>query len=78
MSQQWFQNLMNEFFRSLGLNELPPALPVHVLSVDDTMELLLGHEPSRSEEHTSELQSLAQLACRLLLEKKKQPAYPNE
>ena len=46
MSQQWFQNLMNEFFRSLGLNELPPALPVHVLSVDDTMELLLGHEPS--------------------------------
>src|SRR2546425_7565701 len=29
---------------------------------------------SRSEEHTSELQSLAYLVCRLLLEKKKQPA----
>src|SRR2546425_3751024 len=28
-------------------------------------------EPSRSEEHTSELQSLAYLVCRLLLEKKK-------
>src|SRR2546425_4228218 len=28
---------------------------------------------SRSEEHTSELQSLAYLVCRLLLEKKKQP-----
>src|ERR1041384_8457662 len=27
--------------------------------------------PDRSEEHTSELQSLAYLACRLLLEKKK-------
>src|SRR2546425_6806851 len=27
-------------------------------------------EPSRSEEHTSELQSLAYLVCRLLLEKK--------
>src|SRR5205823_13773601 len=27
--------------------------------------------PSRSEEHTSELQSLAYLVCRLLLEKKK-------
>lgn len=29
MSQQWFQNLMNEFFRSLGLNELAtgPAGP---------------------------------------------------
>src|SRR5438093_7873211 len=28
----------------------------------------------RSEEHTSELQSLTNLVCRLLLEKKKQPA----
>src|SRR2546425_7152014 len=30
-----------------------------------------GQEHSRSEEHTSELQSLAYLVCRLLLEKKK-------
>src|SRR2546425_8440331 len=30
-----------------------------------------GHSLSRSEEHTSELQSLAYLVCRLLLEKKK-------
>src|SRR2546425_2973149 len=31
-----------------------------------------AHDPSvRSEEHTSELQSLAYLVCRLLLEKKK-------
>src|SRR2546425_5954808 len=29
------------------------------------------HRVSRSEEHTSELQSLAYLVCRLLLEKKK-------
>src|SRR5687767_1469438 len=29
------------------------------------------HERNRSEEHTSELQSLAYLVCRLLLEKKK-------
>src|SRR2546425_5347426 len=29
--------------------------------------------PPRSEEHTSELQSLAYLVCRLLLEKKKTP-----
>src|SRR5205823_8863409 len=34
------------------------------------MEALLN---GRSEEHTSELQSLAYLVCRLLLEKKKQP-----
>src|SRR5438045_5767749 len=30
-----------------------------------------GHNASRSEEHTSELQSLRHLVCRLLLEKKK-------
>src|SRR3712207_7759090 len=29
-----------------------------------------GHEPLRSEEHTSELQSRQYLVCRLLLEKK--------
>src|SRR5690348_17559134 len=29
------------------------------------------HEPARSEEHTSELQSPVHLVCRLLLEKKK-------
>src|SRR2546425_8025633 len=32
---------------------------------------LRGFESGRSEEHTSELQSLAYLVCRLLLEKKK-------
>src|SRR3712207_7261449 len=31
--------------------------------------------PSRSEEHTSELQSRQYLVCRLLLEKKKQTSY---
>src|SRR2546425_4590033 len=31
----------------------------------------MGFVPTRSEEHTSELQSLAYLVCRLLLEKKK-------
>src|SRR5258705_1485269 len=30
-----------------------------------------GRNPTRSEEHTSELQSLRHLVCRLLLEKKK-------
>src|SRR5438046_9356420 len=30
------------------------------------------HQQDRSEEHTSELQSLTNLVCRLLLEKKKQ------
>src|SRR2546430_17407335 len=30
-----------------------------------------SHQPERSEEHTSELQSQSNLVCRLLLEKKK-------
>src|ERR1039458_10458437 len=34
-----------------------------------------GREPSRSEEHTSELQSLRHLVCRLLLEKNKPTRY---
>src|ERR1039458_10587814 len=32
-------------------------------------------QPYRSEEHTSELQSLRHLVCRLLLEKKKNDSY---
>src|SRR5690554_7700652 len=35
---------------------------------------LVAKEYCRSEEHTSELQSRPHLVCRLLLEKKKQPA----
>src|ERR1039458_5834286 len=34
------------------------------------------YRPFRSEEHTSELQSLRHLVCRLLLEKKKQMKFP--
>src|SRR2546429_6481663 len=34
-------------------------------------------EISRSEEHTSELQSRLHLVCRLLLEKKKKPTHPS-
>src|SRR2546425_6217953 len=36
------------------------------------LRALRGSAAARSEEHTSELQSLAYLVCRLLLEKKKQ------
>src|SRR2546430_11557081 len=34
-----------------------------------------AEKTSRSEEHTSELQSQSNLVCRLLLEKKKKPAH---
>src|SRR2546430_5776102 len=38
----------------------------------------LATPPRRSEEHTSELQSQSNLVCRLLLEKKKQTAFPRD
>src|SRR2546425_7351890 len=37
----------------------------------ESFHALVNTPPMRSEEHTSELQSLAYLVCRLLLEKKK-------
>src|SRR2546425_5219185 len=59
-------------FRSRGRQRPPSAggagnmtHPARILLVDDEV---------RSEEHTSELQSLAYLVCRLLLEKKKTSA----
>src|SRR5205823_7331583 len=48
--------------------DVPPGDGTH-------LEMLLG--VLRSEEHTSELQSLAYLVCRLLLEKKKKNPYPS-
>src|SRR5256714_4043112 len=59
--------------RSVALNvfeTFKPALPKSYRETD--FVLLANIAPSlRSEEHTSELQSLAYLVCRLLLEKKK-------
>src|SRR5205823_7948068 len=53
-----FPNLMPSV-RTISLR-----LPVTIIAQRD--------RPNRSEEHTSELQSLAYLVCRLLLEKKKE------
>src|SRR2546425_1563376 len=44
------------------------------LEADPTVSYAYGRR-LRSEEHTSELQSLAYLVCRLLLEKKKKKRY---
>src|SRR2546425_9779149 len=41
-------------------------------------EMISAGQPYRSEEHTSELQSLAYLVCRLLLEKKKNKQPPTQ
>src|SRR2546425_4852712 len=58
---QWIAFGFGGFF---GLRETKPA-KLMMVRADGSQE------SKRSEEHTSELQSLAYLVCRLLLEKKK-------
>src|SRR2546425_4647593 len=55
------------------LNSLAALLRVHIRHRHGRPLAREGERrgPARSEEHTSELQSLAYLVCRLLLEKKK-------
>src|SRR2546427_4510750 len=53
-----------------------PAIPLEDTTREDELpaaERFADNRPSRSEEHTSELQSQSNLVCRLLLEKKKNP-----
>src|SRR5205823_13973659 len=58
---------------AVRLREPPLHLRANGLAVAvlDNRSELPGDAEARSEEHTSELQSLAYLVCRLLLEKKK-------
>src|SRR5205823_6749306 len=72
-------------FRSYCGKENMPLQIEHIHSrskggTDRVSNLTLACEPcniaKRSEEHTSELQSLAYLVCRLLLEKKKTKTLP--
>src|SRR2546423_5859052 len=66
-------------FRSsfpVGKSELDPKAEMLkqvriVATKPGLLRILIRRSPGRSEEHTSELQSLAYLVCRLLLEKKK-------
>src|SRR6266404_8532008 len=57
---------------TLSLHDALPILMDHLGIRDMPITSVRQDVPSRSEEHTSELQSLAYLVCRLLLEKKKQ------
>src|SRR2546429_6784167 len=65
--QRYFvrQSALEEAYRIRGQHEEDPG---------DFMSELVG---SRSEEHTSELQSRLHLVCRLLLEKKKDTSRPS-
>src|SRR5687767_15803222 len=58
---------------TLSLHDALPIFPGHSACVASRPARVRGspRNPARSEEHTSELQSLAYLVCRLLLEKKK-------
>src|SRR2546425_6873065 len=62
-------------FRSRRVEHPPRGAPdvrPGAVALDEGDDGPVGHDPApRSEEHTSELQSLAYLVCRLLLEKKK-------
>src|SRR2546425_8099003 len=50
-----------------------PALVEFMIEQEANVFPMIPPGGSRSEEHTSELQSLAYLVCRLLLEKKNRP-----
>src|SRR5258705_7586767 len=52
--------------------------PGHDQSTVRLPPALVGLDGGRSEEHTSELQSLRHLVCRLLLEKKKKKLAPRK
>src|SRR5262245_63008076 len=64
-----FRSVMRRIGRPVDLNGLWPK---YLVAVNGTPSATLP----RSEEHTSELQSLRHLVCRLLLEKKKKETYP--
>src|SRR5438093_9392884 len=66
-----YTTLFRSTRRRARVRRLRPSIarPVHESRLDIT-----GGE--RSEEHTSELQSLTNLVCRLLLEKKKETKRP--
>src|SRR5215213_10932741 len=61
-------------FRSPGELAHRPAAPAHVARAGQP-RVDAPLRQGRSEEHTSELQSLTNLVCRLLLEKKKKKRF---
>src|SRR5687767_15520762 len=71
----WFEVARADLLRSLGwtyreMEAAGVALPVIEAHCQYHRAAKYDDELERSEEHTSELQSLAYLVCRLLLEKK--------
>src|SRR5205823_9740737 len=73
MRAQLFPELV-EFLQRLGQH--PTKEEEEQFAFEEELQvILMTVRTLRSEEHTSELQSLAYLVCRLLLEKKKKTTY---
>src|SRR5258706_8715698 len=67
--------VVGQFFAGAGVEvEVVDFIDHHDVGTGIDEHLAHGIGNIRSEEHTSELQSLTNLVCRLLLEKKKQSA----
>src|SRR6266849_10882627 len=60
---------------TLSLHDALPIFPLARLLCQRGRQPHQAGVPTRSEEHTSELQSRVDLVCRLLLEKKKKTYY---
>src|SRR3989454_2837990 len=60
----------------LPVTPVPPRPPRDSITSQSAGGTAVASCSTRSEEHTSELQSPCNLVCRLLLEKKKQPTQP--
>src|SRR2546425_6765620 len=66
-----FRSLLAEIDEPVGITQHGDVAPDAVDRPRDEILVSDRDDRDRSEEHTSELQSLAYLVCRLLLEKKK-------
>src|SRR6185437_11928300 len=66
----WFNAVLRADFAPIIIREGANVQDCSVLHAPPGIPVDVGPGATRSEEHTSELQSLAYLVCRLLLEKK--------
>src|SRR3989441_7279656 len=66
--------LVAEMLKGRSLEQEAEGIAAQLEALE-LQNMLRGSDDTRSEEHTSELQSLAYLVCRLLLEKKKKTIH---
>src|SRR5256884_6187113 len=69
--QQVFLNILNNAYDAVQETGRRGQIKIHTRRQGEMIEVTITDNGTRSEEHTSELQSRLHLVCRLLLEKKK-------